>query len=206
VPNDATQDQSTGDLTWNIPQESFKTSLGDSSGSNYYARLEETLYFTMSAGDNIEVKSTQSIILKIGLEMQSLTTTEFFENGNFALNIAALLGVDPSKIKVVNVIREDTPSNRRRRNTPTAVLTIEVADGPAPSVPEEVPEIDNVGTTAAPIDFTTTVGLTTAADDPTTAQNVVVDDTSGVVSSVVDGGACVVVLAIGACVVDANVD
>ena len=47
--------------------------------------------------------------------MTELTDDEFFDNGNLAGNIAALLGIDPSKIRVMNVIREDAKRRKRRR-------------------------------------------------------------------------------------------
>ena len=46
--------------------------------------------------------------------MTELTDDEFYDNGNLANNIAALLGISPDKIRVMNVIREDSGSRRRR--------------------------------------------------------------------------------------------
>ena len=37
--------------------------------------------------------------------MTELTEDEFYDNGNIAKNIAALLGISPSKIKMMNVVR-----------------------------------------------------------------------------------------------------
>ena len=47
--------------------------------------------------------------------MTELTEDQFYDNGNIAINIAALLGISPSRIKIVNVIRETNSQRRRRR-------------------------------------------------------------------------------------------
>mgnify|MGYP006944968275 CR=1 FL=1 len=47
--------------------------------------------------------------------MTELTEDEFYDNGNIAKNIAALLGIDPDRIKIVDVIRETSEERRIRR-------------------------------------------------------------------------------------------
>ena len=37
--------------------------------------------------------------------MTELTEDEFYDNGNIAENIAALLGINPKKIKIMDVVR-----------------------------------------------------------------------------------------------------
>ena len=46
--------------------------------------------------------------------MTELTEDEFYDNGNIAENIAALLGINPKKIKIMDVVRFVFYSNDRR--------------------------------------------------------------------------------------------
>ena len=54
--------------------------------------------------------------------MTELTEDDFYDNGNLAQNLAALLNVDPSKIKVMNVISESS-GRRRRRHIEEGILS-----------------------------------------------------------------------------------
>ena len=51
---------------------------------------------------SLTVKATVVLELEV---MTELTEDEFYDNGNIAKNIAALLGISPSKIKMMNVVR-----------------------------------------------------------------------------------------------------
>ena len=56
--------------------------------------------------------------------MTELTEDQFYDNGNIAINIAALLGISPTRIKIVNVIRE-TSSQRRKRRAASGLYYLE---------------------------------------------------------------------------------
>merc|ERR1712176_958341 len=114
--------------------------------------MEETLYFNLEQGHEMEIHNAKSILLQIGMEMQDLTTNEFYDNGNLAINIAALLGVDPARIKVVNVIREDSTGRRRRSGSEEGKIVLEIADEPVASTPVRTlpPEVDDSAALSEP--------------------------------------------------------
>ena len=71
--------------------------------------------------------------------MKPVTVDEFFEE-NLVQNLAALLGIDTSRIRVMNVISAD--SSRRRRSTDdTMVVEFEIGDPPAATVEYDEPEL-----------------------------------------------------------------
>ena len=61
---------------------------------------------------SLTIKSTVILELEV---MTELTEDEFYDNGNIAKNIAALLGIDPDRIKIVDVIRETNNERLARR-------------------------------------------------------------------------------------------
>ena len=59
--------------------------------------------------------------------MTELTEDEFYDNGNIAENIAALLGINPKKIKIMDVVRFVIFSSRVQSGRSEGA---EVKDGP----------------------------------------------------------------------------
>ena len=51
---------------------------------------------------SLTIKATVVLELEV---MTELTEDEFYDNGDIAKNIAALLGINPKKIKIMDVVR-----------------------------------------------------------------------------------------------------
>lgn len=66
--------------------------------------------------------------------MKAVTIDEFFEE-RLVENLAALLGIDKSKIRVMNVI--SAGGARRRRAVDEMVADVEIGDPPAPTIDYE---------------------------------------------------------------------
>ena len=60
----------------------------------------------MSGGHAYTIKSIPSPVLELSVGTSELTKDDFSDNENLAENLAALLGADPSRIRVMNVISE----------------------------------------------------------------------------------------------------
>ena len=82
-------------------------------GSNFFNRDNQLFHFVVSGGHTYTLKTIQTLVLELEV-MTELTDDEFYDNGNLANNIAALLGISKDKIRIMNVIREDSSSRRRR--------------------------------------------------------------------------------------------
>ena len=67
----------------------------------------------ISGGSVFHIKTVQTLVLDLGVSTE-LTEDDFYDNGNLANNVAALLGIDPSKIRVMNVISESSARRRKR--------------------------------------------------------------------------------------------
>jgi len=86
--------------TWMFPNDRFIPKVSDSSGSNYYDRADQILYFVLGGGDQLQVRIAQSIILTLDV-VTELTAEEFYASENLPYLLAALLGLDPSQVKIV---------------------------------------------------------------------------------------------------------
>ena len=80
-------------------------------GENYFDPTSGFLYLLLDGSEVVDYKIQPSIVTKIGATINMDT---FFE-GDVAGNIAALLGIDPSNIRVTNIVRE----SRKKRFAPT---------------------------------------------------------------------------------------
>jgi len=67
----------------------------------FYKRVNTSGEYIMNI-KSLTIKSTVILELEV---MTELTEDEFYDNGNIAENIAALLGINPKKIKIMDVVR-----------------------------------------------------------------------------------------------------
>ena len=118
LPTNAKYSGTGNEVEWERPRRDIHLpSLhGDNSdtGDNFFDRQEQAVHMILETGHiySLEVKST--LILELEF-MTELTIDQFYDNGDIAKNIAALLGISPSRIKIVNVIRETSSQRRKRR-------------------------------------------------------------------------------------------
>ena len=94
---------------WNFPSPAFIPDITDSSGSNYFDRADQMLYFVLGGGDKLRVKIAKSIILTLDVAT-SMTVNEFYSSPDLPYLLAALLGLDSSQVKVVDVRKENWES------------------------------------------------------------------------------------------------
>ena len=105
-----------GNIQWTKPDIALHLPevASHDAGSNFFDRDAQLFHFVLSGGHIFELDVAQTILLELGV-MQELDEEAFYDNGNLAGNIAALLGIDPSRIRIMTVIREDSRRRRRRR-------------------------------------------------------------------------------------------
>ena len=90
------------------------TGANSAPGSNFFERQGQNIHLIMKTGSIYKLTVKATLILELDV-ITELTEDEFYDNGNIALNIAALLGISPNKIKMVNVVRETHEDRRKRR-------------------------------------------------------------------------------------------
>lgn len=84
--------------------EFYKPSLANVSGTNLAVKSEKKVYVTIAGSDAIDLKIAPVVVIKFGLP--PITPETFFDSNNLVTNFANLLGIDPSKIRKVEIIRE----------------------------------------------------------------------------------------------------
>ena len=129
-----------GSVTWSKPDDSFIPAIDShDAGSNYQQRDQQLVHMILSGGHSYTIKTVQTLVLELSVTTE-LTEDDFYDNGNLANNLAALLGIDPSRIRVMDVISESsarrgrrhaeerwiTYGSRTRRSGPSTALQIEV--------------------------------------------------------------------------------
>ncbi|CBY36829.1 unnamed protein product, partial [Oikopleura dioica] len=95
--------------TWRFPHPSMISTLDEPSGSNYFDRAEQMLHFTLGGGDQLEIRIANSIILTLDITTE-MSIEEFYASSDLPYLLAAMLGLDPSQVKIVQVVREANPS------------------------------------------------------------------------------------------------
>ena len=108
----------------NLPFDQFQPTINDQPGANFYERSEKRLYFILRGNTPITIRTAP--VVQLSLNLAPVTVDEFFEE-NLVFNLATLLGIDQSRIRIVNVISE--ASNRKRQAVGTSV-EIEIGNPP----------------------------------------------------------------------------
>lgn len=84
----------------------------------------------IKGSDPIEIRTPP--VVQVSLDI-AVSLDDFFESDRFVDYLAFVLKIDISMIRVVDIVSEDTPLQRRRRNLEGAVnmtLILEIGDPP----------------------------------------------------------------------------
>ena len=73
---------------------------------------------------------------QVSLGMKPVPVDEFFEV-NLVQNLAALLGIDTSRIRIMNVVSANGGARRRRTTDENMVVEFEIGDPPATTIEYE---------------------------------------------------------------------
>ena len=116
----------------------FRVTLHDPHGTNFYDRSTKTLSITLTGASPVEIHT--SPLIQISMFLAPITVDEFFGE-NLRTNLATLLNIDRRRIRVVNVIAED--SHRRKRATDNGGIQVNFEIGTLPSTTVEEEETNN---------------------------------------------------------------
>jgi hypothetical protein len=110
------------------PGEFMPNVTSDVTGSNYIDRDTQVLHIIVRGPAPVVVK-TYPVIL-VSFSIPPMTVDEFFGD-NIIQNLAAFLNIPPSKVRIVNIVNEQTAGKRRRRrDAQNTVIYLEVGDEP----------------------------------------------------------------------------
>lgn len=72
-------------------------------------------HMILSGGHEFELETMSTLVLELNMATE-MTEDEFYDNGDLATNIASILGIELSRIKLVNVIQETSLTRVARRS------------------------------------------------------------------------------------------
>ena len=111
------------------PIQKYKPTYQNASGTNVFIKDDKKVYFSIDGATLIDIKLAPVLSLSFGLP--AITPDQFFNEATLVGNFAVLLGIDPSKIRRVEIVR----ASRRKRDANsqnTVILTI--SDNPSSSL------------------------------------------------------------------------
>ena len=111
-----------------IPEFNSPISPPINHGTNFYDARTGHLYIAISGANDgiVDVVQQPIVVFKFG---GTISNEDFFDI-NPVQNIANLLGLDPSKIRIANIVRENSSKRRKKRSTSDEVeIDIEIGPG-----------------------------------------------------------------------------
>jgi hypothetical protein len=152
MPNNIDTTQS--DYSLLPPDDSFIPALEEANGANYFDPNSGHLYLIVKGPATIEIKTQPIVVLKLGM---TVPIENFFEE-NVVGNLAGLLGIDPSNIRVTNIVREGSTGRRKRAEGDVVGVEFEIGPPPQDTLGEFFPE---EYTYVTPSEFTENPAYTT---------------------------------------------
>ncbi|XP_060084827.1 fibrocystin-L-like, partial [Ylistrum balloti] len=111
--------------------EEFMPNITDTSGQNYYDRDSGLLHFTIRGKKAVEVRTDPSVI--ISFQFPATTIDDFF-GPQLIQHLAAFFDLPPNKVRLVKVVRETTPTGRRKRSVTYDEAVVEISDNPQSNI------------------------------------------------------------------------
>ena len=104
----------------------YMPQLSSTAGTNLFVKQQRKCFFSMSGGSYLDLQIAPFLVVSFGVP--AITPESFFNSDTLVTNLAQLLGLDPSQIRYVQIVRANgttTNSSRRRRDV-SGVTTIEI--------------------------------------------------------------------------------
>ena len=129
----------------NLPDDQFQPTINDQPGANFYERSDNCLYVILRG--NIPISIYTTAVVQITLNLAPVTVDEFFRV-NLVFNLVSLLGIDQSRIQIVEVISE---ASRRKRQSEITIIYIQIGNPIS---------VSNAATNSSDLDFETLENIT----------------------------------------------
>jgi len=107
--------------------------LDSSCGTNLYYKQSSKVYFILRGSDDY-IDLVRSMVVNVKFGVPAITEESFFNEATLVQNFADLLGVPASKIRRVQIIRENS---RRRRSTGLVFISFEIFNNPTENINTE---------------------------------------------------------------------
>jgi len=104
-----------GKLGFTNPTADDIPDVTDPIGSNFFDRTEQVLHVNLAGNQVVRIVVAKTLVVEFDSTNVELTADELYDSPNLIQYLASILGIDPSNIKVVNVVAENQDRRRRRR-------------------------------------------------------------------------------------------
>ena len=146
--------------------------LTDPNCNNYFDPNTGHLYLIVRGPATCDIKTQPVVVLKMGITVEE---ADFFNPDSLVANIAGLLGIPASSIRVTDIVRENS-SRRKREAGEKLDLRFEIAEPPSADLDESefVPEVVTYTTPPDPNAATLSASyVTTTTTTPKPAPTIV---------------------------------
>eukprot|EP00116_Pleurobrachia_bachei_P002828 sb/3463090/ len=125
IPPTNAQETSPGQYTYATTKsvEELTPKLSDAVGTNFFDTASHFMQIIMNGDDAFTIKTSPMVVLSLTVDV--VGDADFFDEDKIIDNLAALLGIDKSKIKIANIVKES-----RRRKREGIDLQIEISEQP----------------------------------------------------------------------------
>merc|ERR1719223_2174284 len=125
IPPTNAQETSPGQYSYATTKtvEELTPSLSDAVGTNFFDTASHFMQIIMNGDDAFTIKTSPKVVLSLTVDV--VGDADFFDEDKIIDNLAALLGIDKSKIKIANIVKES-----RRRKREGIDLQIEISEQP----------------------------------------------------------------------------
>lgn len=106
------------------------TGCQDVAGASYFDRDSGILTFNIRGSKPIEIKTVDVII--VSFQFPAMKETDFYGE-NIVMNIAAFCDIDPSRVRITNIVRETPSVGRRKKRSTSGDITgfsVEIGNPP----------------------------------------------------------------------------
>ena len=113
----------------------FMPTINSPVGTNLFYKGDNKMRFTIDGSTFIDLKIAPVLFVKFGFP--AITPEQFFNSATIVGNMALLLGVSPSQIKRVNVVRQTLSktyfSKKKRQSDELIFIEVEISSNPIKS-------------------------------------------------------------------------
>ena len=117
------------------PNETYIPKFTDVHCSNYFDPNTGHLYIIVREKQTCDITTVPVVVLKIGI---LVSEEDFFDTENIVNNIAGLIGIPASKIRVTNIVREgSTGKKKRSTDDEEPGIEFEISENPSQELDED---------------------------------------------------------------------
>jgi hypothetical protein len=105
----------------------YMPTYSNASGTNLFVKSMQKMFFTLSGAYYVDLQIAPFLFVKFGVP--ATTPEAFFDSSTIVANFAALLGLSPSQIRYVQIVRANgtTSASGRRRRAASEITYIELS-------------------------------------------------------------------------------